>query len=70
MQAAPNAGAAQRQKFVHELRNALSLKREALTLIDHAGLKISDDGSAPTPCGQARLVCTVSAFGTSTCPSG
>ena len=62
MQAAPNAGAAQRQKFVHELRNGLSLKREALTLIDHAGLKISDDGSAPTPCGQARLDCTVSAF--------
>jgi hypothetical protein len=62
LQANPHPGPAERQTYIRELRNALSLKRGALEVIDHAGLKVAEGGSAPTPCGQARLDCVVSAF--------
>ncbi len=53
---------AERAAWIKQLRNALSYKREALSIADHAGLKVADGDSAPTPCGQARRDCVVSAF--------
>jgi len=61
---------AQRASWIKQLKNALSLKREALSIAEHVGLKVADDASAPTPCAQARLDCVVSAFWDVNVPKG
>jgi hypothetical protein len=74
MQVNPNADPAARNAYVRQLRNALSLKREALTMVDHAGLKVSDGADAPTPCGGRRVAavadCVVTAFWDVNVPKG